>query len=79
MLQVIASKLQQVIGSGPHKGKSDRQLAAELGISHVALWKLRTGWKDKDDKPYNPSLEMLDRLCKFFKCQVGDILEYRKR
>lgn len=79
MLQVIASKLQQVIDKGPHKGKSDRVLAAEIGISHVAVWKLRTGWNDRDGKPYNPSLEMLDRLCRFFKCQVGDILEYRRR
>lgn len=76
---MIRSKLQHVIDSGPHKGKSDRQLAKELGISHVAMWKLRTGWVDKEGKPYNPSLEMLDRLCKFFKCQVGDILVYRKR
>lgn len=77
MLQMIASKLQQVIDKGPYQGRSDRQLAAELGISHVALWKLRTGWKDKEGKPYNPSLEMLDRLCKFFKCQVGDILKFK--
>ena len=79
MLTVIASKLQQVIDKSPHEGKIDRVLAKDLGISHVALWKLRTGWKDKDGKTYNPSLAMLDRLCKFFKCQVGDLLEYRKR
>jgi len=78
MLQMIASRLQQVMDKSPHKGKSDRVLAKELGISHVALWKLRTGWKDKEGKPYNPSLEMLDRLCKFFKCQVGNILTYRR-
>lgn len=76
---MIISKLQEVIDSGPHKGKGDRPLAKELGISHVALWKLRTGWKDKEGKPYNPSLEMLDLLCKFFKCQVGDLLEYRRK
>lgn len=79
MISVISSKLQQVIDRGPHKGKADRQLAKELGISHVALWKLRTGWKDRDGKPYNPSLEMLNLLCGFFKCKVGDILEYRTR
>ena len=78
MIQVIHSRLQQVIDKGPHKGRSDRKLAGEIGISHVALWKLRTGWKDKEDKPYNPSLEMLDCLCKFFKCKVGEILEYRR-
>lgn len=79
MIRVIHSKLQQVIDKGRHKDKSDRQLAKELGISHVALWKLRTGWRDKDGKPYNPSLEMLDRLCRFFKCPVGEILMYKAR
>ena len=79
MLMVISSKLQQVIDKGPHRGKSDRRLAKELGVSHVALWKLRTGWKDKDGKPYNPSLEMLDRLCRYFKCRVGDVLEYKRQ
>ena len=78
MLQMIASKLQQVIDKSTHKGKNDRELAKELGISHVALWKLRTGWKDKNGMAYNPSLPMLDRLCRFFKCEVGDILKYRK-
>jgi len=29
-------------------------------------------------KPYNPSLKMLDKLCSFFKCQPGDLLEYKK-
>ena len=76
MFQVISSELQKVIDRSPHKSKPDRALAQELGISHVALWKLRTGWKDKAGKPYNPSLEMLDRLCKFFKCQIGDLLKY---
>lgn len=79
MFQMIVSRLQQVIDKSPHKGKSDRELAKELGISHVALWKLRTGWKDGDGKPYNPSLEMLDRLCCFFKCQVGDILKHGRK
>lgn len=79
MLSVIHSKLQHVIDKGPHKDRSDRELAKDLGISHVALWKLRTGWKDKDSKPYNPSLEMLDLLCGFFKCKVGDILVYRRK
>ncbi len=79
MLQMITSRLQQVIHKSPHKGKSDRVLAKELGISHVALWKLLTAWKDSNGKPYNPSLEMLDRLCCFFKCKLGDILEYRRK
>lgn len=79
MTRVIASKLQRVIDQSPHKAKSDRQLAKEVGVSHVLIWKLRTGWKDKNGQPYNPTLAMLDRLCGFFKCQVGDILEHRKK
>ena len=50
---------------------SNRQLAKDIGISHVALHFMRTG------KSYNPSLEMLDRLCNFFKCDVADILAHR--
>lgn len=49
-----------------------RQASEEIGISHVALWKMA---KNED---YNPSLEMLDRLCEFFKCPLGEILEHRK-
>ena len=79
MLRVISSRLQRVIDKSQHKGKPDRKLAKEIGISHVALWKMRTGWKSKDGIPYNPSLEMLDNLCSFFKCKVGDVLEYRKK
>lgn len=78
MIRVIHSKLQQVIDKGRHKDKSDRQLAKELGISHVALWKLRTGWQDANGKPYNPSLEMLDKLCTFLKCNPGDILKHER-
>ena len=51
---------------------SYRELAKEVGISHASLWKMSTGQK------YNPTLDMLDKLCHFFKCKVGDILEHRK-
>ncbi len=49
-----------------------RALAKEIGISHVALWKMA------NNEPYNPSLEMLDKLCAYFKCAPGDLLEYKK-
>jgi len=47
------------------------KLAKEIGISHLPIWKMANG------EAYNPSLEMLDKLCKFFKCKPGDILEYK--
>lgn len=72
---MIILDLQGVINGSKHKGKTDRELAKEIGVSHVAIWKMRTGWKDKNSYPYNVSLEVLDRLCKFFKCDVGDIIK----
>lgn len=76
MCEVIKFKLNEIIKKkrlDETRGKSNRQLAKEIGISHVALYKMRKGL------PYNPSLEMLDRLCCFFKCRIGDVLEYRRR
>lgn len=52
--------------------KSYRDLAREMGVDHVTLWKMMKG------KPYNPSLELLNRICAFLKCQPGDLLEYKK-
>ena len=49
-----------------------RALAKEIGISHVALWKMA------NNEPYNPSLEMLDKLCAFFNRSPGELLEYKK-
>ena len=72
MLKMIEFKLKEIIKKRGYEGVSYRKLAEDLGISHVALWKMMNG------EPYNPSLEMLDRLCVFFKCKPGDILEYRK-
>ena len=57
------------------KGYGDipcRKLAEDIGISHVPLWKML------NSKPYNPSLEMLDKLCKYLKCQVKDIIKYKR-
>lgn len=78
MLKVVRLKLQALIDGykkrHESKGKkvSLRGIAKMLGISHVALWEMM----HKED--YNPSLAMLDRLCTFFKCTPGDLLEYKK-
>lgn len=73
---VIRLKLNERIkksGLDEASGVSNRELARRIGISHVALFKLRNG------REFNPSLRLLNRLCEFFKCQPGDILEYRKK
>lgn len=50
------------------EGKAIREIAEESGIDHVSLWKMIK------NKPYNPSLEMINKLCEFFKCQPGELL-----
>lgn len=72
MIKVIKFKLAELLRKKGYDEKSYRKLAAEMGIDHVSLWKMING------KPYNPSLQMLDKLCGFLKCQPGDILEYQK-
>jgi putative transcriptional regulator len=72
MIKVVEIKLKEIIKKRGYESVSYRKLSEEMSISHVALWKMING------KPYNPSLEMLDKLCTFFKCRPGDILEHRK-
>lgn len=68
MIRIKLDALIKKKGLDEDAGVSNRELARQIGISHVALYKMRVG------KPYNPSLEMLDRFCNYFKCKVGDIL-----
>ena len=72
MIQVIEIKLRELIKKKGYESVSYRKLAKQVGISHLPLWKMVKG------EPYNPSLDMLDKLCRFFKCKPGDILEYKK-
>lgn len=72
MIGVIEIKLRELIKKKGYEGVSYRKLAKEIGISHLPIWKMVNG------EAYNPSLEMLDKLCRFFKCNPGDILEYKK-
>lgn len=72
MLMVVSIKLREAIEKRGHGDKPYRTLANEMGISHVPLWKML------NNQPYNPSLEMLDKLCTFLKCDPGDILKHRK-
>lgn len=72
MITVIKFKLSELLKKKEFKDRSYRELADEIGIDHVSLWKMING------KPYNPSLCMLDRLCEFFGCQPGELLKYEK-
>lgn len=71
MLMVVKLKLAEIVKQQGHDKASYRGLAKEMGISHVPLWKMLNG------EPYNPSLAMLDKICKFLKCKPGDILEHK--
>lgn len=70
---MVRLKLEELIKKRKLDSVSNRALAKQIGISHVALYKMRKG------QSYNPTLLMLDMLCMFFKCNVEDILEYCKQ
>ena len=72
MIKMIQFKLEGFLKKRGYDTKSYRVLAEEMKVDHVSLWKMING------KPYNPSFQMLDRICSFLKCQPGDILEYVK-
>ncbi len=69
---MIEIKLKELIKKKGYENISYRELAGEIGISHLPLWKMVNG------EPYNPSLAMLDKLCVFFKCSPSDLLKYTK-
>ena len=46
------------------------EVANATGIHRMTLSKLA------NHRGYNPTADVLDRLCKFFNCKVGDIAEY---
>lgn len=72
MLMVVKLKLAEIVKQRGYDKMSYRDLAKEMGLSHVPLWKMLNG------EPYNPSLAMLDKICRFLKCEPGDLLERKK-
>ncbi|QQR81587.1 MAG: helix-turn-helix domain-containing protein [Deltaproteobacteria bacterium] len=70
---MIEIKLKELIKEKGYEGVSYRKLSKEIGISHLPLWKMANG------EDYNPSLQMLDKLCAFFDAQPNDLLVYKKR
>jgi putative transcriptional regulator len=65
---MIHSKLHVLMGQ--HKIKSIRQLSEQTGISRLSLTKLYDG------EGKGIEYATLNTLCKFFQCNVGDILVY---
>lgn len=51
------------------------ELAKRMDIDVGALYRMMNG--KEDGKQYNPSMDMLNRLCRFFKCTPGDFLIFK--
>jgi DNA-binding Xre family transcriptional regulator len=47
-----------------------KEVAEETGIHRVTLSKLA------NNKRYNVGIDTIDKLCAYFRCAVGDIIEY---
>jgi putative transcriptional regulator len=52
------------------RGISLTEIANATGINRVTLSKMY----HRDD--YNATVKVLDKLCGFFDCKVGDLIEY---
>lgn len=46
------------------------ELARETGIHRTTLSKIA------NQRSYNTTTDNIDKLCQFFKCQVGDLVQY---
>lgn len=67
---MIKSKLHVLMGN--KKIRSVSQLAAETGLSRPTLYRIynETGEKIEYDT--------IDKLCRYFQCGVGDLLEFKE-
>jgi DNA-binding Xre family transcriptional regulator len=73
MIRVIKINLVKLLKEKGYGEMPYRELARQMDVDHVSLWKLING------KKYNPSLDMLDKICGFLRCQPGNILEHKKK
>lgn len=51
---------------------TSKKIADETGLGTTTISRLRNG------KNGNISLNTLDKLCKYFNCNISDIIEYSK-
>lgn len=61
-MESFANKLEYLI---TQSGISPEEIARHIGISRVALWKLRTG------RVTNPGIDTVQALCKFFRIEAN--------
>lgn len=66
-------KLKERIADREFRGRSTvslKQIADATGIHRVTLSKLA------NNKKYNVGVDTLDKLCRYFECGIGDLVEY---
>lgn len=68
---MIKSKLHNLMGE--KKIRSINQLSNDTGISRLTLTNIY------NDSGKAIEYETMDKLCRFFNCAVGDLLEYVER
>lgn len=73
----IRFKLKSLIKKKGYGDWSYRQLAKEIGVGHSALHIMCENIT-RDGKTYSPSMEVLEKLCRFFGCRPGDLLTFKK-
>lgn len=69
MVKVIDNKFSTILGARRLKIS---QVAKGTGISRVTLTQLYYG------RTTQISFEVLDKLCSYLQCDVGDLLEFKK-
>ena len=55
--------------------RSIRQIAKDMGISHVSLSRIA---KAKTPDDYIICSDVIDKMCRYFNCQPGELLVFRK-
>ncbi len=59
-----------------NSGKSYRTLADEVGLAYATIAKLANA---KNQNDYDISAYAMDKLCKYFKCRISDLLEHKRQ
>lgn len=67
-LNMIVWRLNEVLS---RQRKTSRELAEALGIHENSVYRLR-----REDKMPRLSHDTLDGICRFLRCQPGDLLTY---
>lgn len=73
MLQMITYKFRKLF---EESGKSLREIAKDVGVSHVTLARLAQA---KSSNDYNVGADVLDKLSKYFECKnINELIELKQ-